>query len=485
MINRIATLAQALQRARQREAILQSLFALQRAMVLDEERFLCAHPGRRGGKTWAIIAFLLLSAAWAPPDTLCPYISTSRKHAKRNVWGLIKRFDRALRLGLEYNATDLTATFPGGGGIWVTGCADESQVEDFLGNPYPAVAIDEAGSFPMYLDELVNRAILPALADFGGKLLIAGTPPPSPVGLFHRIISERSVAGWGTPHHWDMRDNPYMPSPAAEMESIRIKRGWSLDHPTFVREYLGKPVTDQALLVYHYHDGVLVEAIPVGKYRHVLGIDFGWSETRTTTAFSLLAYAIDRPVTYVVKTWARPAMAESEMAREIKRIDSDVGGLDAIVGDPGGFGRKYIDELMVRFGVPIQPAEKRDKRGFIQLLNGDLKTGKLRLVREGTRGLVGEWHVLPWKDQTRKEEKSGVPNHHSDATLYGWRHCFAFGFRPDEPSSQAESEEEYQRAEEARIIAGLEKQAKERKEEPWWRRKQGNSRAARMPRWRS
>lgn len=469
-----------------RERVRAQLFDRQVAVLEDDARYLVAHPGRRAGKTWTNLGFLLDAALTCPPDAVCPYIAPTRKRAKRIAWGPLHRLTEAAGVAVEYNNTDLEATLPHGAKIWIAGCSDVTQVEDFRGIAAGAAAIDEAGSFPSYLDSLINDALIPALADFGGRLLLSGTPPVAPVGFFYRAGYEQSVPGFGQPHHWTMRENAKFPGDAErEMRDVIVRRKWTEDHPTYRREWLGEFVTDYSMLVYDYHDGVLVEHTEPGPMRYILGVDLGWSETKTTTAFALVGYCVDKPITYVMRTWAMTQLTTQQIASEIRKVESEVGRLQAIVVDPGGLGSKYISELQLRERIAVQAAEKTDKVGFIQLMNSDMRTGRLRCVREGTEHLIGEWLVLPWADETRRKEKDGVPNHHSDATLYAWRRSLAFAFRPGEPARPAVGTPEASEDEERRMIEGMERRWRESTESKFWeRQRRRSSRAARSYRLR-
>jgi hypothetical protein len=68
----------------------------------------------------------------------------------------------------------------------------------------------------------------------------------------------------------------------------------------------------------------------------------------------------------------------------------------------------------------MQPAEKTDKRAAIDLVNSDLRTGRVLVCHEA-RPLADEWQLLPWADDKREREHQAYPNHCADAALYGWR----------------------------------------------------------------
>jgi hypothetical protein len=184
----------------------------------------------------------------------------------------------------------------------------------------------------------------------------------------------------------------------------------------------------------HYTDARnRIAALPASLKlaRFVLGIDYGF---RDETAFSILAWADHDPTVYVLRSWKEEGCIPSRAAEIVKELEHDY-RFDRIVADIGGLGKGYAEEAIQRFGVPIEAAEKQNKRGYIDLVNGALARGELVLVGEDCDDLRKEWLELPWHEN-RQREADGFANHCADATLYGWRACTGFLERA-EPAAPA------------------------------------------------
>lgn len=421
--------------------LVQSCFPAQQSFVLDRSRLRAAGCGRRAGKTHGIAVFLLVGMLVAP-GSLSLYIAITRSSAKRIMWRTLIAINLEFRLGGSFKLGELQFDLPGGSTLQLAGCPDASHIDTFRGPPYRRAAIDEGASFPGYLRALVDEVLIPATADLQGDVAIVGSPGVAPVGYLYEA-TEGVCPGWSGAHHWTMLDNPHIPHASEEIDALCKRRGWSKDHPTLQREYLGRWVADASMLVYAGFRDVLVrDDAPLreqGPWYYVLGIDFGWSETRETLVYSLLCYSMRSPTVWVLKTWGASVGSEEDVkngvaARRVAATIKDIPQeLEAIVGDPGDLGSEYIKQLRERFAIPIEPAEKQNKRGFIELINGDMTAGHLLFCREGTEHLVDEMRILPWRDEHRTEEKPRVPNHHCDSALYAWRRCKAYAFQADAP----------------------------------------------------
>jgi hypothetical protein len=452
--------------------LLAGLFAQQRQFVRGRARFRAAVCGRRAGKSYSVAVFLL-DGAMSQPETLSLYLAISRGSARRILWSTLKKIDKELGLGGEFREAELRYILKNGSEIWLAGCPDSAHIETYRGPAYKRVAIDEAASFPSYLKPLINDVLIPALSDHRGDLALIGTPGVAPSGYLHDL-SHGVIKGWSVAPTWTMLDNPHMPHAREEIDEIMATNGWDITHPTLQREYFAKWVADLGMLVY----GALsplnrVGGIPEGeslRWHYVLGIDLGASETRETTAYSLLAYSDSQKVAYVLETEGEAKATPSSIADRIQRYESRH-RLDAIVMDAGALGSGYVRELKQRHRIPVQAAEKQNKRGYIELLNGDLQGGLLKIVEPSCAGLLSEMAVLPWADDKKAIEKKGVPNHNCDATLYAWRHCRQYASKLDAPKAPDQGTAAWAQAEERRIEEGLVREAKERRRRPWYQRR--------------
>ena len=104
---------------------------------------------------------------------------------------------------------------------------------------------------------------------------------------------------------------------------------------------------------------------------------------------------------------------------------------DSIVMDTGGLGKSIAEEFSRRYDLPIKAAEKTDKMGHIEMLNNDLQTGKMKIIREHNQEVLHQMKILQKLDNGK--EDPSVPNDVVDAVLYAWRECYHYTFNPSEP----------------------------------------------------
>lgn len=150
-------------------------------------------------------------------------------------------------------------------------------------------------------------------------------------------------------------------------------------------------------------------------WQYVLGIDYGFSDS---TAFVVLGWQRHDPHVYVIESLEKRGLLAGEAA-EIAHAYAKKYPFARMVGDTGGFGKGYVEEARRRFHLPIQAAEKNNKRGYIELMASDLRAGLFK-VFPGNESLLDEWRKLPW-DEERGMPLAGIKDHLADAALYAWR----------------------------------------------------------------
>jgi len=461
-------MADAVARIRAGREIAASCFGPQLAFVKDDSRLKVAECSRRAGKSGGLGRWLF-EGALIMPETVQLYLGITRKSAKRIIWPILKKIDRDWRLGCEFKSGDLVVALRNGSEIHIAGCPDASMVDTFRGTPYFRIVVDEGDSFPpSYSGALIDEALIPSTIDYAGSVALAGTPGVAPVGYMYEA-STGKIEGWSC-HHWTLFDNPHLPRARADVEAMIKRRGWTWDHPTVQREYLGRRTADMSMLVYgSYSDSLLRDHGPRpedGPWRHVLGLDFGTSEDRESMAYSVVAYSETTPHAWVRETRGESGGTPATCAATIAELDARY-HFDSIMGDPGDLGAEFIRDLGERYRIGVTPAEKSNKRGTIELINGDMKAGLLLFERSKTTGVVGEMKILPWADDTRAYEKKKVPNHHCDATLYAWRKARPYD-AVEVREGPKEGSEEWSAAREAEIERNLIKAAKRKRKGRWW-----------------
>ena len=95
--------------------------------------------------------------------------------------------------------------------------------------------------------------------------------------------------------------------------------------------------------------------------------------------------------------------------------------------DAGALGKKIQEELIHRYSLNVEAAEKSRKVEFIELLNDDLSRGIFKAFSNSA--FQEDAARVQWdrESKIRNPEKPKISNiFHSDicdAVLYGWRAC--------------------------------------------------------------
>lgn len=471
----------------------------------EQEAAICT---RRSGKSRCIIAEMLCTAL-EEPNSHQVYINETKHESKRIAWrgaknkdGFIPLLQRFGMLGeVRTNKTELSITFANGALIELFGADDADQMEKLRGGAYRRVVVDEAQKI-VHLQELVEGVLQPAMRDQfmetgrAGQIWLTGTPSQETAGYFYDVTNdEEPLAGWEV-HRWSVSDNPYFGATpeirwANTAGAILAKNRWTGSEPKFQREWLGKWVKEDARYVYHANrmpEHRLVFA-PLrmhadGSYDHeraladlpqrtdgrkprriewmsALGVDLGYDPG--AFALVLWAYSHDHPDVYEMWSWKMTGLVPDVQREAIDAIRSSV-PLTIMVGDPGGLGKGELEGWRERHGLPIDDAEKTQKRTWMEFFNGDITSGRVRL-REGSP-LLHEMKHLMWAPiKARRAEAPGVAiapkewanrklkdgsvpgNHCCDAGLYAYRHLTHYLHRAPEDLPEVGSPEWFRREE--------------------------------------
>ena len=406
-------------------AVLDGTFGAQREFVEDKSKLKAAVCSRRAGKTEAIAAWLL-EGGWDSPGETSVYIALSKPHCRRMLWRTLIRIERRHHLGLWPREIDgqLIVQLPNEHQIWLAGCANSAETDKFRGDRYRRICIEEAGSHGSYMEELIEDACEPALMDLDGELALIGTPPPVPSGYFYAATTGDGMTKWPT-HHWTIFENPHIPNAAAWVEERRQRRGWNLDHPRYLREYLGQWVLDKGALVFPYEATLnSYEILPPGQYRNCLGMDIGYVDS---TAWVPMSWRDGHPELYIPKSYAESGLIPSRVAAYTQRWLGEFPG--PVVVDTGGIGKGYAEEMRQRYGIPCEPAEKQHKMSAVHLFRGDMLSGAIKVEAHENAALLDEWARIQWtEDRTDIDPRCG--QHLSDAALYAYRRARPW-YRPE------------------------------------------------------
>lgn len=446
-------------------------------------QYLSLRCPRRAGKSYGMTALALW---WGEthPDSRILIISLTLKSTKENYWsgapgGIIKQaHDHGLNL--KYHNTELTWLHENGSRGRLAGAETLADIEHLRGAAAEAdiAIVDECKSFaPDLLAELIRDVLEPGLMTRDGVMVLGGTPGSIPVGTFYEATDSRARTDEGTPtciplgdedgpaysaldkdttaalwrlHTWTIQDNTAAPQQWRRALGNKKRRGWSDDHPTWRREYLGEWVTDATDLVYNWaaYKGQAEfvtwrpeertkknpSGLPadLGPWRFVLGIDLGYVDD---SALVLCAYSETRSELRHVYDYKAPGLTIDAFIDQVFEVIEKFGRPDAIVADTAGGGSKMlIETLNQRYGLGIESAKKTEKNDHIELINSDFAAGKIKLIPGSD--LAHELSGLQWdlsRDSKavlsrtgRLHEDPTCPNHLCDALLYLYRYSYHF-----------------------------------------------------------
>lgn len=361
--------------------------------------------------------------------------------------------------GVTWNEQNKRFTFPSNATLTFGYLDSDKDRFRYQGSELQFLGVDEATQLPeqwyLYLLSRLRRCK-------GHDVPIRARLASNPGGVGHEWVKRRFVddatRGDRVFVPAGLRDNPYVDADAYESALAQLD-------PTTRRQLLdGIWVRDSEGLVYQHTEANLIDEAPK-LTNFVLGIDYGF---RDPTAFTVLGWRDNDPVTYILRSYKRHGLTPSDAAEEVRSLEQDYeGGFQRIVGDEGGLGKGYAEEARQRFHLPIEAAEKNNKRGYISLFNGALFHQQIKVVRGACDELIGEWHELPW-DEAKNAEASSFANHCADSALYGWRACLSFTEEPKEQPPVYGSPQWYASQEQA-ITEQLEREVEEERANDWAR----------------
>lgn len=445
-------------------------FAKQREAILCHAPLVALCCSGRSGKTRGAL-LKWLEVAERKPNELSAFIALTLKQAKRIGWRQLKRLDRELKLGLQFNVAELTVTHPNGAVLHMFGANRDDLLDVLRGSPFAFVYFDEAAFFREgLLETAIEDALLIRMMDLEGEMWIGSTPGYVEAGYHYNAITGKKP-GWRV-FEWTYFDNPHLPEypkePDAEKRralrlkaavTVRERMGWQEDTPSYVRDWLGKYARDTDALVYAFDRKVhMVDALPASwttdraRWQVVLGIDFG---STNATAWTVWAFEKHSPVAYCIRAFKHHNMAPSACADITKQLIEDYKP-DAVIGDSAAKG--YIDEHRARHQIAIESADKLGKRAHQMTMNDAFRASpapRIYLLRGAADPYASELERL---GKDRRFERivsadgtvTAHPRHGEedprgekdlcDAGLYGWWKCWAWIEELDRIEAEAEAE---------------------------------------------
>lgn len=461
-----AILEELLARQRGKFDITQVCFDKQVAFITDPSKLKTLVAGRRAGKTYACAVYLLSEALRIPKCKIL-YLAITKDYAKSLIWDTLHDLNAEYGLGAHFTESKGIVTINNGSSILISGADNAAEVRKFRGHGVALSILDEAQNFrgPIITD-LIENVLSKALYDFDGTLVLAGTPPPVPVGYFYECAVGRTneagsfAATAYSTHKWTMFDNPHLKAKSGRTADYLLqqdlkRKGVTIDDPSIRREVFAEWVTDSNALVFKYSSSInnYTDAPPLTEF--VIGVDLGFDDA---DAIAVLGWSAASPDIYLVEEAIKRGQTVTELAEEVDRVLTKYQPL-RIVMDTGGLGKKLAEELRKRYALPVVAAEKSRKFEFIELLNDALRTGRFRA--KTTSQFAQDCYLVEW-DRKNSQKLAIKDTFHSDITdaaLYAYREALHWLFTPAQLPIAKGSSEWYKQVEaeiEERLIKELE-----------------------------
>lgn len=437
-------------------------FPQQNHFIQDPARLKALFCTRRAAKSYTA-GLYMIKECLENPGVNCLFIGLTRLSAEGIVWkDILKAIDRKHNLGLQFNQSKLTATFPNGSVIWLAGVdTDEEEMNKLLGKKYRLCCLDEASLYTINLQMLIYGVLKPAVADNRGTICVMGTSSNITRGLFFDI-TKGVEPGWSL-HTWTANDNPHIKTQwAEELEEIRILRPKFMETPLFKQWYLNQWVVDTDKLVYKFNkDRNLYETLPhysTGSWSFVLGVDLGYHPD--PSAFVVVAFHEHDSNLYLLETYKKLEMDITDVANQIKEYQKRYNLFKVVID---GSNKQAVEEMQKRHGIALTAAEKTGKSDFIEIMNAEFIQGKIKLQAQKTIDLQEEYVSLVWVTEADRivfprKEHASLPNHSCDAALYSWRFCYQWLAQPAKPKINMKDKSQWLMHTENLMMEALEKQ---------------------------
>ena len=217
-------------------------------------RYVVAH--RRAGKSVAFINDLIRAALQNTRDIPVPryaYVGPTFAQAKDLVWNYIKQYTKDLP-GVTYSESELTCRLPNRAQITLYG---GGQAYNRIRGLYlDGAVLDE---YPLINPEALNSVIRPALADYQGFGIVAGTPAGRDHFFDQKVQAERN------PDLWDVFNIPVTETDALDPDELSEMQRTMTPHQ-FEREMM---CSFEAPVENSYYGDLMVAARMDGRLTRV------------------------------------------------------------------------------------------------------------------------------------------------------------------------------------------------------------------------
>lgn len=386
--------------------------------------------GRQGGKTFVDIGWLF-EGAFEKPGSLNVYFALTRPSAMRIAWPEVMAWAKLLELDADaLSEHSLTVRLPNGSTIVLVGTDDQRTIETWRGVKANRVVIDEMGAQPNSFIEYFVALLWPTLIKNRGRMLRSGNPGLVKFGYWFDQTGDQRRPG-APLFHWTAWDNPALGTTEdvdAFVDTFLHDAKLDRESATFLREWKAQWVDDAGALVYPLDRALnIVDALPTKtptgiaidptKWRHVVSADVGWVDA---SAFTVLAAHPMIADDYVLRSFKRPALDHFQFMEVMRELRAEFRPVRMRV-DMGGVGKGYA-EVCKRHGVPVEAAEKTDKRSNVRLYRDRLIAGRIKFIDGECNPLFDEMARLGWDERKELPKDSAECRDDAcDSALYGER----------------------------------------------------------------
>ncbi len=315
----------------------------------------------------------------------------------------------------KWNSQTHRWTFPNGASLSFGYFDHDKHRDQYQGGEFDFIGVEEVCQFPenwyRYLFSRIRRVHTKAVPP-----RMRSTGNPGGIGhawVYDRFINPQTKVGTFIPSL--LADNPHL-----NAEEYRAALAL-LDEAT--RKQLEEGDWSNVGNGMVYSTAKLIYSLPEKRF-DVYGLGLDYAAENDWCSFNVVAYDWDSPVVTVVRSY-RKECSPSQAAEEAEKLREEFKPR-FIMGDANGLGKGYIKEARRRFNLPVEPADKENKAGYIKLQNGATEAGEFVIYEPGCRQLIEERKKLPWSDASRETYPEGFDDDCSDGTLYAWRKCFAY-----------------------------------------------------------
>lgn len=403
----------------------------------NREFFYAIGGARRSGKTELMSRVILKTEELHPIGDFF-LGAMDLKKVKSLYWERIMQLSNKYGYGFYEERTNDAIRTPCGNRIYFRSIRDKAVVEWARGEKFKLALIDEAQTAAEdNLRNLIENSVGPAMSDFGGKIVMAGTSPYIHKGMWYEWRS-------GKPgikvYVLDYKKNTFLEPGIREayLDKIRLRRGLKkgFEDVRFKNEYFDAMLEDKESLVFRYEKEVNHYEkidIPENERNYVVGYDIGFDDA---DAICVLCYSHHDSRVYLVEENVGTKQTLEEPTRALKDIARRY-NTPPIIVDTGGLGKKIGQELLHRYELNVYPAEKSEKGGWLHTMRDSLHRGDLKI--KDTSHAVSEMRLSQWNDKQDNFDPKGYHPDLLDALLYSYRniHNYLKLSRPTRPAEQS------------------------------------------------